>query len=94
LSFSFSVLTSEFEFAISLDEDLEVAWPSAQGPIDHTGWQGTQARQWRLGFERGHRAKPALLGQCSRRPKDFYDIRHWNDAVGRYNLESEYQTTD
>jgi hypothetical protein len=29
LSFSFSVLTSEFEFAISLDEDLEVAWPSA-----------------------------------------------------------------
>ena len=20
---------------------------------------------------------------------NFYDIRHWNDAAGRYNLESE-----
>ena len=24
---------------------------------------------------------------------NFYDIRHWNDAAGRYNLGSEYQTT-
>lgn len=22
---------------------------------------------------------------------NFYDIRHWNDAAGRYNLESEYE---
>jgi hypothetical protein len=25
---------------------------------------------------------------------NFYDIRHWNDAAGRYNLESEYETKD
>ena len=24
---------------------------------------------------------------------NFYDIRNWNDAAGRYNLESEYETT-
>jgi hypothetical protein len=24
---------------------------------------------------------------------NFYDIRHWNDEAGRYNLESEYDAT-
>jgi len=25
---------------------------------------------------------------------NFYDTRHWNDAAGRYNLESEYEPSD
>src|SRR5271165_4345055 len=49
------------------------AWPGAQGAIDRTGWQGTQARQRRLDFERGYRPEPALLGQCTGGPKDQRD---------------------
>jgi hypothetical protein len=25
---------------------------------------------------------------------NYYDVRHWNEAAGRYNLESEYEATD
>jgi hypothetical protein len=35
--------------------------------------KGTQARQRRLDFERGHRTEPALLGQCTGGPIDQLD---------------------
>src|ERR1700688_84322 len=49
------------------------ARPGAQGAIDRSGWQGTQARQRCLDFERDHRTEPALLGRCTGGPKDQRD---------------------